>query len=41
MVRIQTGWFQLALRSGTVTPNGGFTAHPDGFEAEFMDKPTS
>ncbi|AOW79511.1 IS1341-type transposase [Halodesulfurarchaeum formicicum] len=30
---------QLALKSGTVTPNGGFTAYPDGFEAEFTDKP--
>ncbi len=30
---------QLVLKSGTVTPSGGFTAHPDGFEAEFMDKP--
>ncbi len=30
---------QLVLKSGTVTLSGGFTAHPDGFEAEFMDKP--
>jgi putative transposase len=22
-----------------VKPSGGFTAYPDGFEAEFMDKP--
>ncbi|PSP49017.1 transposase [Halobacteriales archaeon QH_7_69_31] len=35
----RTGDSQLALKSGTVTPSGGFTAHPDGFEAEFMDKP--
>ena len=35
----RTGDSQLALKSGTVTPNGGFTAYPDGFEAEFMDKP--
>ena len=35
----RTGNSQLALKSGTVTPSGGFTAHPDGFEAEFMDKP--
>ena len=35
----RTGNSQLALKSGTVTPNGGFTAYPDGFEAEFMDKP--
>jgi IS605 OrfB family transposase len=34
----RTGDSQLALKSGTVTPSGGFTAHPDGFEAEFMDK---
>ncbi|WP_436346550.1 RNA-guided endonuclease InsQ/TnpB family protein [Natronorubrum sp. FCH18a] len=34
----RTGNSQLALKSGTVTPSGGFTAHPDGFEAEFMDK---
>lgn len=31
--------FQLALKSGTVTPSGGFTAHPDGFKAELTDKP--
>jgi hypothetical protein len=30
---------QLALKSGTVTQSGGFTAHPKGFDAEFMDKP--
>ena len=35
----RTGHSQLALKSGIVTPNGGFTAHPDGFEAEFTDKP--
>ncbi|NHN46460.1 IS200/IS605 family element transposase accessory protein TnpB [Halostella sp. JP-L12] len=35
----RTGDSQLALKSGTVTLSGGFTAHPDGFEAEFMDKP--
>ena len=35
----RTGDSQLALKSGTVTPSGGFTAHPDWFEAEFMDKP--
>jgi putative transposase len=35
----RTGNSQLALKSGIVTPNGGFTAYPDGFEAEFTDKP--
>ncbi|WP_019992071.1 RNA-guided endonuclease InsQ/TnpB family protein [Natronorubrum tibetense] len=35
----RTGNSQLALKSGTATPSGGFTAHLDGFEAEFMDKP--
>ena len=35
----RTGNSQLALKSGTVTPSGGFTTHPEGFEAEFMDKP--
>ncbi|MCY4732887.1 transposase [Natronomonas gomsonensis] len=35
----RTGNSQLALKSGTVTPSGGFTAHPEEFEAEFMDKP--
>ncbi|OYR79721.1 transposase, partial [Halorubrum sp. E3] len=30
---------QLALKSGTVTPSGGFTAHPEGFDAESTDKP--
>jgi len=35
----RTGNSQLALKSGTVTPSGGFTAHPDGFEAKFTDKP--
>ena len=27
------------IKSRTVTPNAGFTGYPDGFEAEFMDKP--
>ncbi|MFD1687506.1 RNA-guided endonuclease InsQ/TnpB family protein [Halobellus litoreus] len=35
----RTGDSQLALKSGAVTPNGEFTAHPQGFEAELMDKP--
>jgi len=35
----RTGNSRLALKSGTVTPSGGFTAHPNGFEAEFTDKP--
>jgi putative transposase len=35
----RTGDSQLALKSGTVTPNGGFTSSPDGFEAEFTDNP--
>ena len=35
----RTGNSQLALKSGTVTPSGDFTAHPEGFDAEFMDKP--
>ena len=35
----RTGDSQLGIKSGTVTPSGGFTAHPDGFEAESMDKP--
>jgi len=35
----RTGDSQLALKSGSVTPKGGFTAYPDGFEAEFTDKP--
>jgi IS605 OrfB family transposase len=34
----RTGDSQLALKSGTVTPNGGFTSYPDGFEVEFTDK---
>jgi len=34
----RTGNSQLALKSGTVTPSGGFTAHPDGFEVEDTDK---
>ena len=36
----RTGDSQLALKSGTVTPSGGFTAHPNGFEAEIADKPS-
>jgi len=36
----RTGDSQLALKSGTITPNGGFTAYPDGFEAEFTDNPS-
>ena len=35
----RTGDSQLALKSGTVTPNAGFTGYPDGFETEFTDKP--
>jgi len=35
----RTGNSQLALKSGTVTSKSGFTAYPDGFEAEFTDKP--
>jgi transposase len=35
----RTGNSQLALKSGTVTSSGGFTAHPYGFEAEDTDKP--
>ncbi|WP_096391059.1 RNA-guided endonuclease InsQ/TnpB family protein [Halopenitus persicus] len=35
----RTGDSQLALKSGTVKPKGGFTAYPNGFEAEFTDKP--
>jgi len=35
----RTGNSQLALKSGTVTPSGGFTAHPEGFDTESMDKP--
>jgi len=35
----RTGNSQLALKSGTVTPSGGFTAHPEGFDAESIDKP--
>jgi putative transposase len=35
----RTGDSQLALKSGTVTPKGGFTAYPNGFEVESMDKP--
>jgi len=34
----RTGDRQLALKSGAVTPNGGFTAYPDGVESEFTDK---
>jgi IS605 OrfB family transposase len=37
----RTGNSQLALKSGAVTPNGGFTAYPEGSEAESMDKPHS
>ncbi|WP_181686429.1 RNA-guided endonuclease InsQ/TnpB family protein [Halorhabdus salina] len=33
----RTGDSQLALKSGTITPNDGFTAYPNGFEAEFTD----
>jgi len=35
----RTGASRCALKSGTVTPNGGFTPYPDRFDAEFMDKP--
>jgi putative transposase len=35
----RTGNSQLALKSGTVTPSGGFSAHPEGFEVEDTDKP--
>ena len=35
----RTGESQLALKSGTVKPNAGFTGYPDGFDAEFTDKP--
>jgi IS605 OrfB family transposase len=35
----RTGDSQLALKSGTLKPNAGFTGYPDGFEAEFTDKP--
>ncbi len=35
----RTGNSQLALKSGTLKPNAGFTGYPDGFEAEFTDKP--
>ena len=34
----RTGHRQLALKSGTVSPNGEFDAYPDGFEDEFTDK---
>jgi IS605 OrfB family transposase len=37
----RTGTSQLALKSGTVTSKGGFTAYPNGFEAEFTDKSRS
>jgi len=33
------GVSQYALKSGTVTPNRGYTPYPDGFEAESTDKP--
>jgi transposase len=29
----------LGIENPAVTLSGGFTAHPDGFEAEFTDKP--
>jgi putative transposase len=35
------GVSQYALKSGTVTPNRGYTPYPDGFEAESADKPHS
>ncbi|MXR40750.1 IS200/IS605 family element transposase accessory protein TnpB [Halobaculum sp. WSA2] len=35
----RTGDSQLALKSGSVTPSDGSTAHPEGFGAEFMDNP--
>lgn len=34
----RTGASRCALKSGTVTPNGGFAPYPNGFEAEFTDK---
>ena len=34
----RTGNSQLALKSGTLKPKGGFTAHPDRFETEFIDE---
>jgi putative transposase len=34
----RTGDSQLALKSGTLTPNGGFTAYPHGSEVESTDK---
>jgi len=37
----RTGASRCALKSGTVTPNDGFTPYPAGFEAEFTDKSTS
>lgn len=37
----RTGVSQCALKSGTVTPKGGFTPYPAGFEAEFTDKSVS
>ena len=37
----RTGHRQLALKSGTVSPNDVFAAYPDGFEDEFADKPRS
>ncbi|SDJ69294.1 transposase, IS605 OrfB family, central region [Halovenus aranensis] len=33
------GVSQYALKSGTVTPNRGYTPYPDGFEVEPTDKP--
>lgn len=34
----RTGASRCALKSGTLTPTGGFTPYPDGFEAEFADE---
>ncbi|MFB6077804.1 MAG: RNA-guided endonuclease InsQ/TnpB family protein [Halarchaeum sp.] len=34
----RTGTRRLALKSGTVTPTGGFSAYPDGASVEFTDK---
>ena len=34
----RAGIRHCALKSGTVTPNGGFSPYPDGFEVEFTDK---
>lgn len=35
----RTGNSHLDQQAGTVTMSDGFTAHPDGSEAEFTDKP--